>query len=831
MFNKKIKIKVIALFVLMFQVLFLNYTFVLAYDTDMYGVEGGAVGVPEPMSVGADILNQYNISEDSLKDMAQSFNVSANKINAPEVSLSFNPSDPKEGETITANALPMYFSNSKENLYFTWYLVHKGCEDLNNSPSNTKKELCDADGNGKIEVNDWKVEAMRLIATQGYDNQEEPKPDYSRNGDNDEYRAYFGGGDKGADGDDNKHCYIYNADSGQAHELPECKHLFPNTNGNGSVGDNDFGHREEKFWGTNPQDSNTAANGQMDEANVAGLGQNTFNWIYQSGDRVGVAVEGTSIVATKYDDASYMTMWAFPKNKFTISQSSAKTYCQPASNATGHSPCADGYFAVSIPTACNTMSNDCGEDGEEETFKDNLVDPAEKTNEKLDVSLSYDPENPINDTSGDNLGDMLYVNSSISNPSQDPSQIYNEWKISAGKSLSGNFTDISQKLDGDNLISGRLSGINNSKIGISLNLGNDYDNYFDDDIGYLKIKIKAKEAIPEKTRIGTGEVVIRINATGNRIKTYLTSSLDGNSLSKGNIICNETATLEDSLSYYICPVIKNQVLRLEVDKDGMSDFSWSVDGANIVCDSSLSSDCSQGNVVFLPILGTQGDEFNVRMTAKNVSNGKSIELSKKFQIVKPYIKIISENENVFWPKLLGNYSDLDGNQYPDYSDSSFETYNGANVSLIAEFHPVWLQETGILNSSWTLDGEESTNASNPKVLSLDVLKGIGESYNITFDSYYIASNEMRKILRTYWGIAQSESSGEFIFSSINGEVVDYSGGVSFKNPTKFLASIISSLSGQTLFLLRTVLVVFMVILISGLAMNFSPDFGRNKKIK
>lgn len=831
MFSKKIKIKIIALFVLMFQILFLNYAFVSAYDTDMYGVEGGSVGVPEPMSVGADILNQYNISSDSLSDMAQSFNVSANKINTPEVKLSFNPSDPKEGETLTASALPMYFGNSKDNLYFTWYLVRKECEDLDNNPSGTKEELCDADGNGKIEINDWKVTAMKLIATQGYDNQEEPRPDYSSDGDSDEYKAYFGGGDKGADGDDNKRCYVYNADSGQAHELPECKHLFPSTNGHGSVGDKDFGHQEEKFWGTNPQDANTAANGQMDEANVAGLGQDTFSWIYQSGDRVGVAVEGTSIIATKYDDASYMTMWAFPKNKFIISQSSTKTYCQPASNATGHSPCADGYFDVSIPTACNTLSNDCGENGEEETFKDNLIDPAEKTNEKLDVSLSYTPENPINDTSGDNLGDMLNVNSSISNFSQDPSQIYNEWKISAGKSMSGTFTDISQRLDNDGLINGKLSGINNPKIEVKLNLGSDYDNYFDDDIGYLKIKVRAKEVIPEKTRIGTGEVIIRINATGNRIKAYLTSSSDGDLLSKGSPICNKTMTVEDSMSYYICPVVKNQILRLEVDKDGMSDFSWSVDGTSISCDSSLSVDCSQGNVVFLPILGTQGDEFDVRMTAKNISNGKSIELSKKLRIVKPYIKIVSNDTETFWPKRLGTYSDLDGNQYADYSDMLFETYVGAGVSLTAEFHPAWLPETGILSSSWILDGEENTDAETPAEINFLVVKSVGEIYNATFNSFYVMPNELRKILKNYWGVSQVESSGELISSSISGEVVseDAVETLSFKSPTKFLASIISNLPSQTLFLLRTILVVFMIILMSGLAMNFSSDFGRNKK--
>ena len=56
------------------------------------------------------------------------------------------------------------------------------------------------------------------------------------------------------------------------------------------TGDKTFKKNEEEFWHTNPDDPNTAGNGNVDEANVVGLGQNKFTWTYQASDQVGSAV-------------------------------------------------------------------------------------------------------------------------------------------------------------------------------------------------------------------------------------------------------------------------------------------------------------------------------------------------------------------------------------------------------------------------------------------------------------------------------------------------------------------------------------------------------------
>ncbi|MFA5777693.1 MAG: hypothetical protein WC906_04605, partial [Parcubacteria group bacterium] len=84
----------------------------------------------------------------------------------------------------------------------------------------------------------------------------------------------------------------------------------------------------------------------------------------------------------------------------------------------------------------------------------------------------------------------------------------------------------------------------------------------------------------------------------------------------------------------------------------------------------------------------------------------------------------------------------------------------------------------------------------------------------------------------YWGIVQEESGGKTLATSITAEVIngdDFLGETALKNPGKFLASIISNLPGQTIFLIRMALIVFVMILISGLAMNLSPNFYKNRR--
>ncbi len=271
----------------------------------------------------------------------------------PKVELFFDKTNPKEGEMVTASAIPAYFRNTSENLYFTWYIVHKD----------------DAE-DGVIDIEEAKREAMGKVA-RGNFNPVLFGTRYDNGGDDpdhDGFDAPIGGKDgvgaKDSHGCGSKtkrsnpcfedYCYIdeprqlvgascisrcyehnfglqFNADSevdkieggeeiaSGKDRIIECKHDFAKAkkgekatfsyedgttktyecDKNYRVGDsNKFTTNEEFCWRLDPENPDTDGDGIEDEADLAGLAQNSFRWEYQEGDLVGVIVEGTAHVPT-----------------------------------------------------------------------------------------------------------------------------------------------------------------------------------------------------------------------------------------------------------------------------------------------------------------------------------------------------------------------------------------------------------------------------------------------------------------------------------------------------------------------------------------------------
>lgn len=205
---------------------------------------GPSINLPSPTQVMQEIESRYHLNQGALQNEGETNNVVSNKGYAPDVTLFFDPSDPKEGEKITAKAFPMYFSSPEKSMYFTWYLKRKGCDlkknvtdvaildkcnasDINQgiAPGTkdpvTGKPLPPRENPGNITVEDWKILAMRMIAQNGYS--PEPKPDYispspaGSSWDDDGYKAYLGGDDQ--IGKTNYYCYINDKISGINYEL------------------------------------------------------------------------------------------------------------------------------------------------------------------------------------------------------------------------------------------------------------------------------------------------------------------------------------------------------------------------------------------------------------------------------------------------------------------------------------------------------------------------------------------------------------------------------------------------------------------------------------
>lgn len=124
-------------------------------------------------------------------------------------------------------------------------------------------------------------------------------------------------------------CFRYNfggSDSGNhmagVFQPITCAHFFPGSKDPDSVldwekivpftsGDGSFKEDEETYWGTDPTNADTDNDGYADEADIVGLGQQTVQFRYQSGDKLGVVAEGSSLFPTNEKTPYYKIMWAY----------------------------------------------------------------------------------------------------------------------------------------------------------------------------------------------------------------------------------------------------------------------------------------------------------------------------------------------------------------------------------------------------------------------------------------------------------------------------------------------------------------------------------------
>jgi len=226
-----------------------------------------------------------------------------------------------------------------------------------------------------------------------------------------------------------------------------------------------FDFEAEKFWSTNPEDPSTAKNGNVDEANVIGLGQDTFTWEYQPGDEIGVIVEGIGNYETKYYDAIKPTTWALTKNLCPNGIINSWTTDTRKVWARGK--------LITIPTVKDVNLNEC--------IPYNLISPNEsRDSEQLEVNLSYAPENPINDAAEGSLtGDDLQIKATVSN-AKNSNHLKYYWDITYSEDFGGkNYypiqclyrsTNPNQKAFYDSIRPTQYSGIKLDTMKLNLNI-------------------------------------------------------------------------------------------------------------------------------------------------------------------------------------------------------------------------------------------------------------------------------------------------------------------------------------------------------------------------
>ncbi len=922
LFRKKQKI-LLALFLVM-------QLFVTSAIPAQAGLFGGGPSIPSASSVMSDIEKRFHLDTGALQNQGENFNVTNNKRLTPEVSLFFNPSDPKPGAKITAKAFPMYFSNSETNLYYTWYLERKECPLKNSGLTAQEKSLCDLDGDGHIRVNDWKIAAAEIIVQNGYDT---TRAASSPDSDDDGYRARFGGDNKQNTPD---HCYINDSVSGTIYELvshandtsyscpggtspvcmvgegtinpinitipgsdpssptssttgpafsftdtgvchtsgvpscfgggpvctvgsarcvansttttscgsalsscsadtsgavkSDCQHLFPEMPGFKS-GDGVYGKAEEVAWGSDPSDPDTANNGNKDEANLVGLGQSSLTWSYSSGDRIGVVVEGTSMLPTKHDDASTMIMWAFSKKDCPVSL---------AENRGAYYENIKGY-QVNIPTAEMNL---------DKCLERNLVDPAQggqSTN--LDVSVEVTPNTPINDETVDKAGDLVVAQASVSNNSNTVTDMLFDWSVemsnneqfrNGGGLLASNITADLQTRG----VLGNAKGIALDALRLKLDFpntgtdlfgGHPLSSYLLGGVSYLRFTAKVSENFTSGVvRKGKSDVVLKFNSSGKKITAYkAVPTLVGGVMrvalpaALGSSICNI-----DPVDRSTCRVIKNEIIGLRIDPAGLSNFNWLINGAPLLCSKGgVSPNCRDGeqtNVNFFPITGNVGDSYTVTVTANDVTSAQTVTLSRTFHIIEPSLFIEAFDKTIARPKFLGQYTDLTGTATDctagvcnDYSETVFQAFSGDSLKFRATFLPSFV---GLgATRQWSLDGVAVTESA-PSEITFIASKPASDMYNLALSATVVQPNDTRRALLDTWGISQLDSPELHLIA--NSQVEMQESGFS-KGPLsgsrKYLAAIASYIPASIMFSFRIMLSVALIIFTSGFLFSLIPE--------
>ncbi len=856
---------------------------------------GVKIKIPTPSQVASELERRYNLNLGSLQDQGQFLNVADNKKPAPEVSLFFSPSDPKEGQKITAKAFPLYFSNTEESLYYTWTLKHSGC-DLTNSPSKDVRVACDRNDDGRITIEDWKIEAMQILAQNGYEG-----PPSAASADDDGYRARFGGANKSNTPD---HCYVNDPDSGTNYELadssdssftcpsgtspqcmvgegtvasganndgasffdvadsdtcyvsgtptcsagtptcqvgtarcvadlnscgtaltacstttasgasPQCTHLFPEV---ARSGDGSFGTSEEEFWGTDPNDPDTADNGNKDEANIVGLGRSSFTWNYVAGDEVGVAVEGTSMIPTKHDDSSYMIMWAFSKKDCPLSL---------ASGTGAYTKSIKGY-SVSIPTADFDL-NEC--------IERNLVDPTrggQATN--MEVTVNATPENPLNDETSDKGGDSIRAQASIANPQGNLSTTFFDWDVDISDNVqfrSGDGADTA-RVTGDLQTLGLLGNVKGNaldSIDMGLNIqsgttlgGRPIASYLNGGVGYLRFTARVTENFsPGFTRKGRSDVIVKFTSSGKKISAYkATAALIGSTMKVSLPAGSEAICKNDILDRAACRVVKNEIIGLKVDDTDLSNFKWTINGSPLTCSrANVSNNCDDepNEVNFFPVAGNIGDVYTVSVTANDVLTGNVVTLGRTFHIVEPLVILQSLDENTAWQKYLGQYKDLTGQATQncpggwcmDYSTSMFEGFSGSTLKFSAKFIPGFLGGNASTRE-WRVDGElVSEDASG--AIAFPAIKPAPGIYTISLIAEVLQSDNTRRALLDIWGISPFESTE--INLATTAQVALQEPGIitgPLQGERKYLAALISYVPASVLFTFRILLSALLIL--------------------
>jgi hypothetical protein len=266
----------------------------------------------------------------------------------------------------------------------------------------------------------------------------------------------------------------------------------------------------------------------------------------------------------------------------------------------------------------------------------------------------------------------------------------------------------------------------------------------------------------------------------------------------------------------------------------MTDFLWTIDGKPFTYSTCFFDDCNadkQSNVAYFPALKQVGNRYVVNLTATNKDTGEKINLSRTFQVVDPTISIASADESVCKPVQLGNYVDLNGKEWADYSNLTFNGISNNYIrfkAVAAGFTPSPSDYTWIVNgTAVTNDPASGYGVDSSGILTIPT-GSAGSSYSISLQSTYSQNNPTKIALNKYWNVPYDQFYDNSISKSITVNIQDGTATTASAKSKKIIATIYTSLPSYLAFLLRIVLTAFLILFMSQLILMFFPQIRREE---
>jgi hypothetical protein len=289
----------------------------------------------------------------------------------------------------------------------------------------------------------------------------------------------------------------------------------------------------------------------------------------------------------------------------------------------------------------------------------------------------------------------------------------------------------------------------------------------------------------------------------------------------------------------VCPVVKNEIvgLRASSTSGDLKDFLWTIDGHPLtpIKSNCESKDCDPAtgeatNMAYFPVLKEIGDQYSVNLTADTAA-GEKISLTKTFQVSEPNVTIDSQyqlssdypkglcaNKYSTCPEYLGSYVDLDGGQWPDYSNTSFVAVTGSTVTLKPVLNMPFVQ-----NVQWFIDGTEATSlgaqVAADGTLSFTANKPEGESYTVTYSAVYSQDSSVKKILNSSFSVPMNAFYETAVGANVRVTMASSLGSTVAEGGLtghKILASLVTDVPAYINFLFRIVMTTFLILFTSWL---------------